>query len=122
MLARNLLGAGKIKDAQSAAAEAVSLSRQAALETARYEAILADAHVQAKSGKTKQARRELESMLLSTRKFGYRLYEFQTRLALGEIELREDSATGRSHLSTLEADATAHGALLVANQARALRN
>ena len=47
--------------------------------------------MQAKLGKTPEARRQLESMLSATHKFGYRLYEFQARLALGEIELWSDA-------------------------------
>lgn len=120
VLARNLLSAGKLAEAQSAAAQAITLSRQAAGETPRFEAILADSRVQAKSGKNTEAHRQLESILSSTHKFGYRLYEFQTRLELGEIELWSGSPAAHAHLATLEADARAQGALLVANQARVL--
>jgi tetratricopeptide (TPR) repeat protein len=119
-LARNLLGEGNLKEAQSAAAQAVSLSRQAAGETPRFEAALADARVRATLGKNAEARQQLESTLSSTRKFGYRLYELQTRLALGEIELRTGSPTARASLAALEADAKARGAFLIASQARAL--
>lgn len=121
VLARNLLSEGNLKEAQSAAAQAVRLSRQAAGETPRFEAALADSRVQARSGKNAEARQELAWTLSSTRKFGYRLYELQTRLALGEIEVGAGSPSARSALSALEADAGASGAILVANQARALR-
>jgi eukaryotic-like serine/threonine-protein kinase len=121
VLARNLLSAGKLAEAQSAATQAITLSRQAAGETPRFEAILADSRVQAKSGKTAEARRQLESMLSSTHKFGYRLYELHARLALAEIESWSGFPGARFHLAALEADARAQGALLVANQARALQ-
>jgi eukaryotic-like serine/threonine-protein kinase len=120
VLARNLLGEGNLKEAQSVAAQAVALSRQAAGVTPRFEAILADSRVQAKSGKSADAREQLESMILSAHKFGYRIYELRARLALGEIELWSGAPSALAHLTTLEADAKAQGALLVANQARSL--
>ena len=121
LLARNLLGAGNLAEARRAATEAVTRSRQAAGETPRFEATLADSRVQAKSGKPAEARQQLESMLSTTHKQGYRLYELQARLALGEIGLWSSSATARSYLATLEKDARNQGAIFVANQANALR-
>ena len=121
LLARNLLSAGNLAEARGAAAKAVARSRQAAGETPRFEATLADSRVQAKSGKAAEARQQLESMVSTTHKHGYRLYELQARLALGEIALWSGSATARSHLATLEKDARNQGAIFVANQADALR-
>jgi tetratricopeptide (TPR) repeat protein len=121
LLARNLLSAGNLAEARGAAANAVARSRQAAGETPRFEATLADSRVQAKSGKAAEARQQLESMVSTTHKHGYRLYELQARLALGEIALWSGSATARSHLATLEKDARNQGAIFVANQADALR-
>jgi serine/threonine protein kinase/tetratricopeptide (TPR) repeat protein len=121
LLARNLLSAGNLAGARGAAAEAVARSRQAADETPRFEATLADARVQAKSGKVAEARQRLESMLSTTHKYGYRLYELQARLALGEIALWSGSASARSQLATLEKDARNQGAIFIANQAEALR-
>src|SRR6266404_2030535 len=121
LLARNLLSAGNLAEARRAAAEAVTRSRQAAGETPRFEATLADSRVQAKSGKAAEARQQLEAMVSTTHKHGYRLYELQARLALGEIGLWSGSATARSNLATLEKDARNQGAILVANQAAALR-
>ncbi len=121
LLARNLLSAGNLAEARRAAAEAVTRSRQAAGETPRFEATLADSRVQAKLGKTAEARQQLELMLSTTHKQGYRLYELQARLALEEIVLWSGSAAARSHLATLEKDARNQGAIFVANQADALR-
>jgi serine/threonine protein kinase/tetratricopeptide (TPR) repeat protein len=120
VLALNLLGNNKLTEARSAASQAIGLSQQAAGQTPRYEAILADAEILAKSGMRIEARHQLEAMLASAHKFGYRLYELRARFALGEIELESGSASARGHLSRLEADAKAQGALLVANQAHAL--
>jgi serine/threonine protein kinase/tetratricopeptide (TPR) repeat protein len=121
LLARNLLSAGNLAEARRAAAEAVIRSRQAAGATPRFEATLADSRVQAKSGRAAEARQQLESMVSTTHKHGYRLYELQARLALGEIALWTGSATARSQLATLEEDARNQGAIFVANQADALR-
>ncbi len=120
ILARNLLGAGKLKEAQSAVEKSVALSRQTTLQTPHYETALADARLKAKSSKTAEALKELAVTLSSARKFGYRLYEYQVRLAMGEIEMWSGSASARVHLAALEKEARAQGAVLVANQARAL--
>jgi hypothetical protein len=119
-LARNLLGAGNLPEAQSAAERAMALSRQGEAPSPRFEATLADSRIKAKVGKWAQAREELQSMLASARKSGFRSYEFEARLALGEIELWSGSASAIAHLTALERDARAQGLLLVANQAHAL--
>jgi hypothetical protein len=81
---------------------------------------MADARVRARSGKTADALKELETVLTSARKFGYGIYQLQIQLALGEIELRSGAAAARTHLTAVEKDARAQGVLLVANQAQAL--
>jgi serine/threonine protein kinase/tetratricopeptide (TPR) repeat protein/TolB-like protein len=120
MLARNLLGAGKLEEARAEAAKAVTLAQQTSGKTPRFEAVLADASVKAKTGQVAEARKELESTLAETRKYGYLSYELQTRLALCEVELAAGDATAHARLSALETEAKAHGLLLVANQARTL--
>ena len=120
VLARNLLGQGKLEEARTAAAKAISLSQKASGQSFRYEATLADARVKAKLGKTAEALKELDTTLASARKYGYRLYEYQARLAMCEIELGARSEPARAHLTALEKDARTHGAILVADQARTL--
>jgi tetratricopeptide (TPR) repeat protein len=120
VLARNLLGSGNMTEAQTAAAKAIALSQQTPGLPPRFEAMLADALVKARLGKSAEARHELETMLATTRKFGYRPYEYEARLALAEIELWSGSASAVAHLTALENDAKANGYLLVANQARDL--
>ena len=119
-LALNLLGAGNLPEAKSAADRAMTLTGQSAAPSPRFEATLADARVKAKLGKWAQAREELESMIASARKSGYRYYEFRARLALAEIEQWSGSASAGAHLIALERDARAQGLLLIANQAHAL--
>ena len=112
MLSRNLLGDGKLAEARSAAERALALSHQSTDRTPRYEAAFADARVKAKSGKSADARKELEATLSSASKFGYRLYEYEARLTIGEVDLASGSETAQPYLSALEKDARAHGALL----------
>jgi len=120
MLARNLLGEGNLMEARKAAGQAITLAQQVPEKNPFYEAILAEARVKGKSGQAAEARQELETMLASTRKYGYRLSEYNARLALAEIELASGSGAAHPHLASLENDARSQGALLVANQAKAL--
>jgi tetratricopeptide (TPR) repeat protein len=120
ILARNLLSAGNLREAQSAAAKAISLSQKCVGLTPGFEAVLADARVKAKSGNEVGARRELDALLVSARKYGYLTYDFQTRLALGEIELLSGSPSARTRLRSLENEARGKGMLLVADEAAAL--
>jgi eukaryotic-like serine/threonine-protein kinase len=120
VLARNLLAQGNLREAQVHAEKAIALSQQTPSQPQRFEAILADARVKAKSGKTSQAKKELDAMLVSTRKFGYRYYEYEALLTLAEIELQSHSAAAGPHLAALEKNAREYGLLLIANQAQAL--
>ncbi len=121
VLARIFLTQGKVGEAQIQAEKAITLSQQTPSQSPRFEAILADAQVKAKTGRTSEAKKGLEVMLASARKFGYRFYEYQARLALAEIELQSHSAAAAPHLAALEKDAKDQGLLLVANHARALQ-
>jgi tetratricopeptide (TPR) repeat protein len=119
-VARSLLGAENFTAAQAAASKAAELVRQTSQQTPHYEVALAESRVKAHAGKTPEALRELQTALASARKFGYRLYELQIQLAIGEIELAAGSGSARAHLTALEKDARARGALLIADQAQAL--
>jgi hypothetical protein len=67
------------------------------------------------------AKRNLEAVLAKAARHGYLGYEFQSRLALGEIEMKSGKTTaGRARLQTLERDAKARGFLLVARKAAAI--
>ena len=59
-------------------------------------------------------------MLASARKYGYLSYEFQARLALGEIELESGSPSAETRLRSLENEARLKGMLLIADEAAAL--
>jgi hypothetical protein len=120
ILSRHLLGEGKLQEAQVAAAEAMKLAQQGTGRAAQYEASFADVRVKAKLGKFAEARKEAEAARDSAHKFGYKVYEYQARLALCEIAMWSNSATAIADLRALANDARAHGALLVANQAKEL--
>jgi hypothetical protein len=76
--------------------------------------------MKAKQGKTQAAIQDLAAMQASAHKFGYGLYEFQARLAIGEIEMTSGSAAANGHLNALANEAAAQGAGLIANQAQML--
>lgn len=120
ILSRNLLGEGKLTEAQAAANQAIAMSRQAVAQPYHFDARLADALVKGKTNKTAEASEELESQLSLARKFGYRVYEYDVRFALCEIEQWSGAASASAHLATLESDARARGFFLVANKAHAL--
>lgn len=121
ILARNLLGEDKLTDAEVAASKAIDYSRREAGQDPRYEAAIADARVKAETGKTAEATHELNDMLASTHNLGYRLYEYQARLALAETETESGSPSALASAAALEKEARAHGAFLIADQAKALQ-
>ena len=82
--------------------------------------MLADARVKAKSRDEVGSRKELDAMLASARKYGYVSYEFQARLALGEIGLLSGSPSARAQLRSLENEARGKRTLLIADEAAAL--
>jgi hypothetical protein len=59
-------------------------------------------------------------MLAEATKFGYLPYQFEARLAIGEIEMQSGmSSIARPHLEALERDARAKAFLLIARKAAA---
>ena len=120
VLARILLAQGNLAEAQIQAEKAIALSQQTPSQFPHFEAILADAQVKAKAGKTSEARKALETMLVSAHKSGYRFFEYEARLLLAEIELQSHSPAAGPHLAALEKEAKDHGLLLISNRAQAL--
>jgi eukaryotic-like serine/threonine-protein kinase len=120
VLARNLVGSGRLAEAQAAVTRAAALLKLTSMQAPPYEVALANSRIKAKSGKTGVALQELQTALKSTRKFGYRVYEYEIRLAIAEIEKGAGSVSADSDLAVLEREARAQGILLVANQAQAL--
>ncbi|HEY6770358.1 MAG TPA: protein kinase, partial [Candidatus Sulfotelmatobacter sp.] len=110
LLSRNLLGEGNVKEAAAAASKSLTSARLVAGESVPYDPILADARVKAKSGQIRDARQELEHMLTSARKHGYRLAEYNARFAVAEIESWSGASSARASLIDLAKDARTHGA------------
>ena len=120
ILAQNLAREGDLAEARSAADRALAISRPAAAKAPHFEPQLADALVKAKTGKTSEARGELEAMLAEAQKYGYRLNEYELRFTLCEMDASSGAPSAAANLAKLETDARATGFLLVANKARRL--
>ena len=72
----------------------------------------------AASGKGAEALQGLDAVLAEAKKYGYLIYEYQARLALGEAEMKSGKTTAaRARLAALDQDATRTGFLLVARKA-----
>jgi len=118
ILTRSLLRQGKVTEAQASLAEAEALSRNSQDVGIQMEVRTSSARVQAASGKPKAAVASLKAITARATKLGCVPCEFQSRLALGEIEIMsEQTVTGRYHLAALEQEATAKGFLLIAHNA-----
>jgi serine/threonine protein kinase/tetratricopeptide (TPR) repeat protein len=113
-----MLGQGRIADAQKTANQALTLSRQSANRQARFDAGLASARAFSAEGKDADGLKMLEGVLAEAKKYGYLNYEYQARLALGEIEIKAgQTAAGRAQLAALRQDAIRAGFLLLARKA-----
>ena len=66
------------------------------------------------------ARQQLRSAIATARKLGYYQIECEARLALGEAELKVNSASGRSQLEILEKETRERGLELLSRKAQLL--
>jgi len=83
-----------------------------------FEVSLAEARVQAKSGKTADAQKNLQAVLADATKSGFVTYEFEARLQLGEIEMQTGRAdVGRARLTALQKEAGGKGFQRIASKA-----
>jgi ATP/maltotriose-dependent transcriptional regulator MalT len=120
LLTSIMLKQERLADAQKTAEQAITLSRQSGNRLARFDAELANARVLTASRKGAEALPRLEAVLAEAKKYGYLIYEYQARLALGEAEMKSGkTAAGRARLAALDKDATGTGFLLIARKARA---
>jgi len=116
----SLLVEGKLSDAANLIA--TTSERAATLEDFSTQIIvgIANARVRAGLGKATEAQKLLEHSLADTRKAGLLALQFDTRLALGQAEIKAgNSAAGRAELRALERDAKAKGFVLMARKAAA---
>ncbi len=117
--ARAFLAEGKVTDARREINAAQAIAAKASHRGPRLEFAIVAARLHAALGENDGAKKELQSALDQADQMGFLEYQFEARLALGEIEMKSaEPATGRASLATLEKDATAKGFLLVARKAR----
>lgn len=132
-LSRVLLREGKLFDARQVISDAVAQSASSgdpnvklpvAIQDARVEAVEIAARAQnVKSHPDFSApRRKLNNAIADAHHLGYFGQECDARLALAEIERRENSAAARVHLAELARAAREHGMELVARKATALQS
>ncbi|PYX66161.1 MAG: hypothetical protein DMG74_05515 [Acidobacteria bacterium] len=129
VLARSLLEQGKTSEAQKVIQTAQELSARSGVIPVHFEVDIAAARIRAaaanhsRQDETEAAKRSLEAVLVKASRHGYLGYEFQSRLALGEIEVKSGKTTaGRARLQALERDAKAKGFLLIARRAAATKH
>jgi tetratricopeptide (TPR) repeat protein len=116
-----LLALGKPDAAAAEIQKAEELYAKSDDKQANLENVIIRGRILTASGDFFGARKKLDGALAAANKAGLVLEEFETRLAIGELEMKlGNSASGRAHLAALEKDATAKGFLLIARKARAI--
>jgi tetratricopeptide (TPR) repeat protein len=127
-LARTLLGQGKAANAKQAMQHARSLAAKSQNPNIRWQTATTAARIEtaekdfARSAAGTAARKELSTIITKSRELGYMGIELDARLALAEIEMKAgQTAAGRAHLATIEADAKTKGYNLIARKAATAR-
>jgi tetratricopeptide (TPR) repeat protein len=121
VLARALLAQRKATEAQEELDSAALRAEKIQNEEVQLKLALAAASVHAASGKPSDqasASNRLEAVLAQANKHDFVRYQFEARLALGQIEMKSGT-NGRARLAQLEKDARAKGFLLIARKAAA---
>jgi serine/threonine protein kinase/tetratricopeptide (TPR) repeat protein len=120
VLVRALLAQGKIAEAEKEIDRLASPASGSQNAEARLKFRIAAARARAAMPRNADARKDLEGVLVEATRLGLSQYQFEARLALGEMEMKsKETAAGRAHLAALEKDATATGFLLIARKAGA---
>lgn len=124
LLARALLAESKQAEARATILRASALINKAERQDTRFSIEITEARVLAASGNRRdaaEAARRLQAIIAQAHRLGFIPYEFEARLALGEVEIKGGStAAGRAQLAALETEARRQGFDLVARQADAL--
>lgn len=116
---------GKSSEARKAIDHAAELARNSpdpalklpiTIQTVRLEAAEGESNARGRVN-VAAPRARLNSALATAKKLGYYNLECEIRLALGEIEIRSNPASGRAQLTTLAAEARSKGLELLARQA-----
>jgi len=118
ILAESLLRQGRMVEAQSTIDRAAMLSEKSDDRGTRLGVAITGARVRAATGKPSEATKSLENVLIEATKLGRVDVQFESLLALGEIEMRSGKPTaGRARLATLQKEAEAKGYRLLARKA-----
>jgi serine/threonine protein kinase/tetratricopeptide (TPR) repeat protein len=125
VLVQALVAQRKISDAAHELDTATPLGAKIQSEGVRLHLAIVSASVRALSGGSVDraaAGRSLEATLAEATRLGFVPYQYEARLALGELEMNSGQTTaGRAHLTALEKDARAKGFLLIARKAAAAK-
>jgi DNA-binding winged helix-turn-helix (wHTH) protein/tetratricopeptide (TPR) repeat protein len=125
VLSRALLMEGRLDEARSAAQHAATLVHSSSDPALRLSAAIQNARIEA-AGKGNEAsqrlgisaaEKQLRSAAMTAKGLGYYQLECEARLALGELEMKNDPALGRSQLAALKEEAGARGLQLIFREA-----
>jgi tetratricopeptide (TPR) repeat protein len=118
VLARAELAQGKLSEAKLASSRATSVIPQSAAYPYRFLVDIASARVRTATGEGREAEKTVQGVIEIARRYGYLGYEFEGRLALGEIESKSGKrAAGVAVLKDLQRDAGLKGFSLIAREA-----
>jgi hypothetical protein len=118
--ARALLMEGKLKEAATEIDQARALWEKSRDFQQHFDIGIVSARILARSHDPADAEKQLNLLLDEATRTGLVSYQFEVRLAIGEIEMQSGkTSSGMTHLKSLERDASAKGFLLIANKAKA---
>jgi TolB-like protein len=121
VLARSLLATGKLEEAGKEVGAVAELAAKTQNATVRWQFDIAVSRIRAQSGQRPHAEATLNSVRSQANTAGLISYEFESRLALGEIKMRAgDINGGHAELAALKSEATMHGYVLIARKAATL--
>lgn len=127
LLSRSLMMQGKLEEARNAALRGAELSLTNSDPALKLPAQIQRARVEMASAPASKpnlatAQQRLESAIATARRLGYRNLDYEAQLALGELELRTNSALGQKHLAALVSETRSLGLELLARQAEGARS
>ena len=121
-LGRSLIALAQLElqkntEALATAEAAAKLAQQGSDKAPPFFAAITLARAQAANGQTAEAKRGLQGVIGEATKYGYLATEFEARLAVGEIEMRENREGTRTQLRALAKAAKEKGFLRIARLA-----
>jgi eukaryotic-like serine/threonine-protein kinase len=127
-LSRALLIEGKLGDARKAIQHATDLTRTSPDPALKFSIAIQTARVMLAAIRQNDAghptlaavRQQLHSTSDAARRLGYYKAECESRLVLGELEIKANPGFGRAQLTQLAAEAHQHGMEMISRKARAL--